>query len=198
MPSCKQQNHRYVHAEVCIQVMKNFAAGLFFFIVGTSSFGLVAAVCMTMAGSTASIFSNTLLFSLPMLWVLWIVLAIVGIGSIKRLIVGWCAIDLFALALLVFLYSSIEHSTGPRGEDIALLIAFSPLVWPVLLLSQVAPKYFMAEYATFVAKSVGLTTPWSDWLGMSILVFLPSVAVAAASRWLSASQSKNPKGPGSN
>ena len=169
-------------------IQSPLAARLYFFILGASSLGLLLSIYGAVAGIQTGTFSNTLLFSLPVLWVVWIVLAILECaGSIKKVILAWVVIDFFALALMIFLTSSLAQSTGPRGDDIALAIAFFPLAWPMILLSQVLPNGAVAGLPIFISKSLGLVTPYSDWLGMSLLSIVPSVLLVAACRFARAS-----------
>lgn len=139
-----------------------------------------------------------LLFSLPVLWALWIgcVLLERGHQAVWRLAALWLLIDLAALATMVVLEDSIAGMTGPKGDDVAFVLAFSPVILPSLLAAfwskTVATSLAaLASGAEFIPAAGATKMYFSDWIGLSIASAIPSflfVWVARAwrlrRRWL--------------
>ena len=124
-----------------------------------------------------------LLFLLPLIWILWIVSAIVEAGrSIWKLGLLWGLIDFTVLVVLNLIVSNAKNAIGPGGEEDAFVIAFSPLVWPMILMSRYLPYDFGSVISSVVASVPGIGNVLSDWLGFSMMAAIPSLLVIGLCR----------------
>lgn len=80
------------------------------------------------------------LFLLPVMWCLWFLVAVLDERIPKWQLIGlWFGIDLAALVVLRALIANAQKMTGPPGDDVGVIIAFSPFLLPVILISRAIP-----------------------------------------------------------
>jgi hypothetical protein len=173
-----------------VEVRRNLAitrisSFLFSIGLGIAIGGLALSSILTLAEMQVGFVSTTLLLLLPVAWTSWIAFAILSDEkSHLEVYFLWVLIDLFALVLLNFITLSIAHGSGPRGDDVAFVIAYSPLIWPMLYLLSYGPSELGMAFGTtytLVPKNWGIL---QDWFGMSILTALPSLLIITCSRFV--------------
>lgn len=147
-------------------------------------FVLLASITCAFVGIKNGAFTTTLLFLLPVIWFLWIGCTFFdATRSIWRLLFLWGLIDVAALALLNLIILNAQIANGPGGEDVAFVIAFSPLNWLVILLAEYFPIRIF-EVHPYILTDLGFRTVITDWINMSILVSMPSLCALAIGRFL--------------
>lgn len=139
-----------------------------------------------------------LLFSLPVLWTLWIgcVLREAGSHAWRRLALLWALIDVAALVVMMVLEEALAGMPGPKGDDAAFVFAFSPVILPSLfaaLWSETAGAAIaaIAKGAEFIPAASAAKMYFADWIGLSIASAIPSFlfvwlvrAQRLSGRWL--------------
>ena len=126
-----------------------------------------------------------LLFLLPVLWVLWLVCAALEARNpVWRLVLLWCLIDLVVLGMLYQLIG-VDESNGASGEAPIFVIAFSPFVYAMWVLSFVGHMLDPA-LDPLIGKSgyfvQGTSAVFRNWLAMSIATAALSAAFAGGCR----------------
>jgi len=152
-----------------------------------SSVGLtLATLCAAVLCYLSGLFTGTwiggaFLLLLPILWALWLCCAVLDRNiNVWRLIALWILIDVTVLVLLSFIHASIAGKNGPRGDDIALVIAFSPIFLPMFLasyLSEILGTGISAIGSGAASILLGGNLPKSvisDWISMTTISAIPS------------------------
>ncbi len=133
--------------------------------------------------------SELILFLLlsPCLWILWLFIAYAERKwSLWRVVGLWALIDIAALCLLGVSLSNARARSGPAGDDLALVIIYTPLIWPMIFASHLVPV------STLLAKlspslDAHTATSWvvlSVWIRTSLTVMIPSALWLCAVRVL--------------
>ncbi len=148
-----------------------------------SATAVLALACAAhLLGTEASAWVHLpLIFSLPVLWMIWIgcVMAAKGPQALWRLAGLWLLIDVAALAVMTVLEDALAGTAGPRGDDVAFVLAFSPVVLPSLLAAlwsktAAASVAALAKGAEFIPAAGSTKMYVSDWIGLSIASAIPS------------------------
>ncbi len=138
-------------------------------------------------GSAPGTLLALLLFALPILWGLWIAYVVREFrAEIWKQALLWVLIDVSALAVLSLSAISAREMAGPRGDDVALAIAFAPVFLPVLLVTYLLPPvghmllavthWLLSNFAFLSARHV------LDWATTSLLSAIPSLVLVIAVR----------------
>lgn len=125
-----------------------------------------------------SVWFAWLLFSLPVLWTLWLLCAALETKQpMWRLILFWFFIDLTVLVVLCLLRAGTENMSGPSGDDVVMVVAFFPLHLPLLFVAHYMPVVGngLSMMASLASNTFGIKGVLSNWLGMSVLSFIPSI-----------------------
>jgi hypothetical protein len=109
-------------------------------------------------------------FLMPLLWVFWLICVVLcPAGKAWWLAFLWMLIDLAVLGTLSLLMANVGSSHGSDGGDYLLVIAFSPLILPVIFASAVFPAIGNGIVvivhkisSQLFSNQVGIL---SDWLG---------------------------------
>jgi hypothetical protein len=121
---------------------------------------------------------------MPVLWILWLVCVLFDTGrKTWKLILLWILIDIAVLGALTLLVANMNRASGADGMDYVLVIAFSPLILPVMLVSAFFPVvgnglFAITRGVSYLLPS-GLVGVLSDWLGCSILSAISSCLVVS-------------------
>ncbi len=154
-----------------------------FTICARSASVVLALACIAhVAGTEASAWLHLpLIFSLPVLWMLWIgcVLMAAGHQALWRLVFLWLLIDVAALAVMTVLEDALAGTTAPRGDDVAFVFAFSPVILPSLVVALwsktvAAGVAALAKGSEFIPAARATKMYFSDWIGLSIASAIPS------------------------
>lgn len=126
-----------------------------------------------------------LMFLLPVLWVLWLICAVLEAKNpVRRLALLWCLIDLAALGMLYQLIG-VDYSGVRSGADYLLAIAFFPFILPLMLVGFIMPMLDKV-LETLIGGSGyivhGTSGVFRDWLAMSILSAVLAVIFAVGCR----------------
>lgn len=121
-----------------------------------------------------------LIFSLPILWVLWLYCSFLEAKkSIWMLVALWFFIDITVLAVLSLSVGYAGSHDGPRGDEIVYVIAFLPVFLPVLLISYIpaigTALSAIGKGAAFLmlGENAINTLPF-EWISFSVISAIPS------------------------
>ncbi len=113
----------------------------------------------------------------PVLWCFWMYIAYSDSKrSIWKVVGLWGLIDLSVLSLISVSLSASAASAGPAGDDAALVIVYSPLIWPMMLAS-----HFDFVSRTLIYLTSNLKTSDAslivlfNWISFSLIAVVPSV-----------------------
>ncbi|MFJ2988635.1 hypothetical protein ACIPF8_12260 [Collimonas sp. NPDC087041] len=119
-----------------------------------------------------------LLFFMPVVWTLWLACAAADL-KIWKLILLWALIDIVVIGLASLMTGSV-HGVGARVDtEFLFVIAFSPLIFPIILVSAFVP-YIGIGLSALTRAAGNLLLPSGfvgvvpDWLGFSILSAISS------------------------
>ena len=153
-------------------------------VVAAAAFMVVASGC-SIFGAKNGMALAVLLFVLPVMWIMW---ALSAFFEFERapwtLLLLWGLIDLDALVLLNQLVSNARSAQGPGGEDVAYFVAFSPLVWPALLVAPFVPVGIFGGIQALMATVTLFSSVVLDWFCFSVVAAIPSLLIAGIPAYL--------------
>lgn len=140
---------------------------------------LLFVLSISLHDSQTNKFVPMLVWFLPILWSMWLLCTIVEANkSAGKLIVLWCLIDVTALAVLNLSIGYANSHIGPKGDELVFVIAFLPVLLPVLLASY---DFAIGTILSAFGKGVAfwligerINTLLFDWISFSVISAMPS------------------------
>ena len=120
------------------------------------------------------------LFLMPICWTLWLGCVVFdSTREIWRLSLLWLSIDLTVLVALSLLAANVHRVDGPNGAEVLLVIVFSPVILPLILVSAAVPLIGtwvseMAVKISYQRPPSALTAAFYDWISFSVIAAISS------------------------